>query len=95
MYLFINLESFPLSQSQITSIPQQIKHSNKYSFKRNTTTRSKAVSNINRNSAEVSAVITRQENIYSRIRNLAVTRRGTIENASKSAEGVTLWNTLA
>ena len=94
MYLSFNLESYPLSQSIVTSIPQQIKHPNKYSFKRNTTARSKAVSSINRNSVEVSTVITKQEDIFSRIRNLAVTRRGTIENASKSAEGVTLWNTL-
>ena len=75
------------------SIPYQKKHL-KYSFKRNSTTRQKAVSNLNRNSSEIKAFITNQEDIFSRIRNLAVTRRGTIENASKSLEGVTIWNTL-
>lgn len=76
------------------SVPSSGRYSNKYSFKRNSTTRSKALSFANRDNSEAIAAVAQQEAILGRVRELAASRRGSIEIAASTPEGVTLWNTL-
>lgn len=84
-----------MSQSQIVGsveASRPVKHTNKYSFKRNSTTRSKTDSLAFRESE--SNVLAQQEAVIAKVRELAVTRRGFLPNAAASEEGVKLWNTL-